>query len=496
MDTTGLHIEKAYDVNLDPEVEALLKMSKRENSSQKAGTGFPIKAPRTQGRKQSTPSHIAHTINSIITDESTGEAEFFDLDDTVLNEESGSSQDMSAEDHNMPDEEKQDDNGNGGQAGNQGYRSPRAESNANTPGSSHQATPGDPSPGEQAGTPGMSSEMALLRTDPPVLTQVQIDLQNVRNAVEQAGGLVSQKPPDLEKMKARVGQDLEILNEVLDIGDQVFAPERPDEQTLHKLTTKDLLPPSSTAPVQIDYEHDPTDYDFVQERRVEFLVMMKPRTVPSTAVRFLTQEQLQTLFDHIRNKINNIQIMETVLWTRVEKVTEISSIMLSTVNYPLFNAVRHYIRAYTQIEGFRVETYEKAEFVKKYGLTMYIPRDNANLCPAKLIRALMFKYPELYTKDITILSRATFTSDPPDKDPAKRSRIGDRIFLFDSPSLAEKLRPFPEDKKFYLNRGFSVTIKGGHRGNSVTDLFSHAVTSTIIKSAAGEAMANAQEAAG
>ena len=520
IDTTGLCIEKAYKVDLDPEVEALLKMSKRKNPSQKNGPGSPTKAPRTQGIHQLSINQTPYLTRYFFTDESTGEAEFFDLDDTVLNDGSGSSHDMSTEDTKTQQDAQQggffyQDNGSGTGTiqlkktapstkdyirqflplDNQGYRSPKADSVADTP-SSHQATPGDLTPEEQAGTPGMSGDMALLGTGPPVLTQVQIDLQNVRKAVEQAGGLVSQKPPDLEKMKARVGQDLEILNEVLDIGEQVIAPERPDEQTLHKLTNKDLLPPSSTAPVPIEYEHDPSDYDFVQERRVEFLVMMKPRTVPSTAVLFLTQEQLQTLFDHIRNKIDDVQIMETVLWTRVEKGTEISSIMLSTINYPLFNAVRHHIRAYTHIEGFRVETYEKAEFVKKYGLTMYIPRDNANLCPAKLIRALMFKYPELYTKDITILSRATFTSDPPDKDPAKRSRIGDRIFLFDSPSLAEKLRPFPEDKKFFLNRGFSVTIKGGHRGNSVTDLFSHTVTSTIIKSAAGEAMAKPQKAAG
>ena len=126
---------------------------------------------------------------------------------------------------------------------------------------------------------------------------------------------------------------------------------------------------------------------------------------------------------------------------------------------------------------------------------MYVPRDNANLCPSKLIRALMFKYPELYTKDIVLLSRATFTSDPPDMDPKKRTRVGDRILLFDSPSLAEKLRPFPEEKKFFLNRGFSVTLKGGHRGTTETDIFAHSVTSSVIKSAAEEAMQNAQRAA-
>ena len=168
---------------------------------------------------------------------------------------------------------------------------------------------------------------------------------------------------------------------------------------------------------------------------------------------------------------------------------------MCTINYRLFNEVRHHIRTYDGINNFRIETYEKAEFVKKYGLTMYVPRDNASLSPTTLIRTLMFKYRDLYTKDIVLLSRATFKTDHPDKKPEARSRIGDRILLFDSPSLAEKLQKYPEDKKFLLNRGFSVTIKGGHRGNSLTDTFAHAVTSSVIKSAADEAMANAKKAA-
>ena len=133
-------------------------------------------------------------------------------------------------------------------------------------------------------------------------SQVQLDLIQVRNAVEQAGGLVAQKAPDLEKMKPRMGQDLEILNETLDIGDQIIAPERPAEQSLHKLTPKDVLPPSSTSPIPLEYEHDPSDHDFVQERRIEFLVMMKPRIITSATkpVQFLTTEQLQGIFDHVR----------------------------------------------------------------------------------------------------------------------------------------------------------------------------------------------------
>ena len=124
---------------------------------------------------------------------------------------------------------------------------------------------------------------------------------------------------------------------------------------------------------------------------------------------------------------------------------------------------------------------------------MYVPHSNANLPPAKLIRALFFKYPNLYTDKITLLSRATFTSDPPNMEPGRRSRIGDRIFLFDSPTLTEKLRPYSEDMKFMLNKSFSVTLKGGLRGNSVAELVSPDALSKVMKSSAGEAMANAQE---
>ena len=183
--------------------------------------------------------------------------------------------------------------------------------------------------------------------------------------MEQAGGLVSQKAPDLEKMKPRIGQDLEVVNEALDIGEQVIAPERPAEKDLPRLTSKDLLPPSSTAPVPIDYEHEEGAHEFVQERRVEFLIMMKSRTNPTEAVKFLDEDQLQALFDYVRNNFDDIMIMDTVLWNRVEKGTRISSIMLSTVNFRLFNEVRHAIRTYQTIPGYKIETYEKAEFVKK-----------------------------------------------------------------------------------------------------------------------------------
>ena len=126
---------------------------------------------------------------------------------------------------------------------------------------------------------------------------------------------------------------------------------------------------------------------------------------------------------------------------------------------------------------------------------MYVPKDNANLSAGQLLRTLFFKYPDLYTPNITLLSRATFEDDHPDKPPEKRSRIGDRILLFDSPTLSDKLRKYDESHKFTLNKGFSVTLKGGVRGNSLSDNVSPIALTKLMKSAAAEAMANAEEAA-
>ena len=113
----------------------------------------------------------------------------------------------------------------------------------------------------------------------------------------------------------------------------MFIPERPAEHTLPKLTSKDLLPPSSTAPVPIDYEHGEHDHEFVQEHRIEFLVMKKSRIDKKIPVGFLDEAELQALFDTVRNAVDDIQIMDTVLWIRVDKATTISSMMLCTINY-------------------------------------------------------------------------------------------------------------------------------------------------------------------
>ena len=56
--------------------------------------------------------------------------------------------------------------------------------------------------------------------------------------------------------------------------------------------------------------------------------------------------------------------------------------------------------------------------------------------------------------------------------------------LFDSQELADKLRPYPEDHRFHINPGFTLTLKGGIRSdNYVPNYFSAAMTTTVIQSA-------------
>ena len=139
---------------------------------------------------------------------------------------------------------------------------------------------------------------------------------------------------------------------------------------------------------------------------------------------------------------------------------------------------------YDKIPGHSFETYGKSQFIKKFGISVYVPREQAGLTPYRLMRSLMYKNKELRTTEFQHVTTTTFESDPPNKPPGKRSRIGDIIMLFDSKELAEKLRPYPEDHKFPLNRNFTVTLKGGIRSdNQVPNFFSSTMTTNILQSA-------------
>ena len=182
------------------------------------------------------------------------------------------------------------------------------------------------------------------------------------------------------------------------------------------------------------------------------------------------------------------------MWTRTDPTTGVASILLSTINMKLFEEARHMIRVYSAHTGYKLETYNKSQFIKRYGISMYVPKENANLPPLRLLRSLFYKNPTLRTRKVTFLCKTVFESDPPNHPKGRRSRIGDAIFLFDSPELAEKLRPFKEDQQFYFNGGFSVTLKGGDRDGSNSN-FAHATMSTVISSSAAEAMRAAASAA-
>ena len=192
---------------------------------------------------------------------------------------------------------------------------------------------------------------------------------------------------------------------------------------------------------------------------------------------------LEAIFNYVRVDQDHDQIIETVPWCRYDEDNKVASIMLCTINYGLMQAVRHSIRLYAENPGFRYETYNKSQFVQKFGVTCYVPRDYACISPSRLLRTLFYKYPNLLTKEIRLISKSTFTSDPPGHPAGRRSRIGDGILLFDSPTLIDKLRPYDEDFRFQLSRSFNITLKGGQRGNNSAPVFAPSIAASVYASA-------------
>ena len=41
------------------------------------------------------------------------------------------------------------------------------------------------------------------------------------------------------------------------------------------------------------------------------------------------------------------------------------------------NQIRHEIRLYNGHRGYKFETYNKLRFIKRYGISLYVPRENA-----------------------------------------------------------------------------------------------------------------------
>ena len=185
------------------------------------------------------------------------------------------------------------------------------------------------------------------------------------------------------------------------------------------------------------------------------------------------------LYDKCRTVIDHVQIMDVVLWSRWDKTNGVATIMMSTVNLNLMEQVdnklvstnilykyrditylklsllsqaRHVIRVCSDVPNMAFETYNKRQFVKRFGITMYVTKDNANLPLKRIMRSLFYKNPAIKSS-FEAIHVSRFIDNPPDYNPARRSRIGDVIYLLDSPALADKLRAFPEDFKFQCGGG-------------------------------------------
>ena len=200
-----------------------------------------------------------------------------------------------------------------------------------------------------------------------------------------------------------------------------------------------------------------------------------------------SEEHLHKIWNFVRNKLDSDYILDVCLWCRHDRVTGIASIMLSTVNLPVMERVRHEIRVFDDIEGIKFETYNKSLFIKRYGISMYVPKEHAGLSPQRILQH------DLYTRNVKLLSKHRFETNAPGYQLGQRSRVGDAILLFDSPELAKKLQPYDEEHRFTVSKGFNVTLKGGARGEG-HQVFSAEMTSTVIGNAAAQAMRSAMDA--
>ena len=183
---------------------------------------------------------------------------------------------------------------------------------------------------------------------------------------------------------------------------------------------------------------------------------------------------------------------------QVQKIRINNLILTNTYNYTYTYLLpppqaRHVIRTCDEFPELAFETYNKRQFVRRFGITMYVTRDNANLPLKRIMRSLFYKNPTIKSS-FEAIHVSRFVDNPPDYNPAKRSRIGDVIYLLDSPALADKLRAFPEDFKFQCGGGFTVTLKGGIRGSAshLSTQFTKSFASSVMMGAAAEAMRNAQ----
>ena len=423
------------------------------SSSSMDTDGSPPKTRRTD--KDSTGKHYLKESNkaqqikrrfiSRTASGSNGSQQFFDPNETMRGDDQSDAQDAS-----------------------------QSEAGTPNPGDTEEEASGDNTPGEN-----LTDRMKHLKgAAHPVSQAVQNDLAKVKEAISLVGGLEAKKGDNNNRKR----QILELENVDLDLGNFEPLPERPQEDTLPVLPLNALLPPPSSVPVPLDFKFDPLIPQHVKEKRIEFLLLKKYTATPSKKWSFPGDVEMRKVFDDVRNKIDQDMIMDVCLHCRIDRDNGIASLTLSTID---LHRVRHEIRIYNEIEGVKFETYSKATFVQRYGISMYVPKEHAGLSATKILRTLFYKNP---TIKIRLLSKHRFETDHPNRAPNTRSRIGDAIYVFESNELALKLKPYDEEHRFTVSKGFNVTLKGGARGET-EDIFSDELKSNVVSAAASKEVA-------
>ena len=136
-------------------------------------------------------------------------------------------------------------------------------------------------------------------------------------------------------------------------------------------------------------------------------------------------------FNRLNNKNNYYNIYLPVITNTVHNTLLTSRTYENTYNILaiptslLTQQARHMIRVCTDFDGLAFETYNKRQFVKRFGITMYVTRDNANLPLKRLMRSIFYKHPDLKSS-FEAIHVSRFLDNPPGFNPS--------CLLYTSPS--------------------------------------------------------------
>ena len=195
----------------------------------------------------------------------------------------------------------------------------------------------------------------------------------------------------------------------------------------------------------------------VQIENIQFLVVMRPNDDVADWA-FLDKTTLDKMFDKLLEDIpDHPDLLQVACSANVDD-QGFSYVTLNTCNMELFNTFRAGIRAYSEIPGFTLDTFSKAEFAEKKSATIYVPQRFARYGARRLFWTLVHVYPGLAAR-YEIFHTHVFTENIP----GRPKRIGDYILVVGGAEFLDKLANYPEKFVFHLNSFWRFTIRGGNR---------------------------------